>query len=415
MRIKSLDGIRGLAAFVVMLSHLADTAPAFFQPHPPFTSIEFWTSPFAVLKYTPLRILVAGRAAVLIFFVLSGFVLYLSVRQGNSYGSYLTRRATRIYLPFAFSIFFAAILYTIADPKVVASLSDWVNFQNWTDAPTLAYLASNLLMSGVPEFPTLNSPSWSLVHEMRISIIFPLLVILLGYHYWGTIAVATIVSASALAFPFADPIAYTIELSIGYVCFFVAGAALAMRAREVVGTIKSLPNWLVMLLWLLAGTLLISPMNYNLNSLAPGLGAVLLISLCISSQIASRFLESGIAMWLGRISYSLYLIHVPIILAVLHLGAGQLPLPVLWMIAVGISLPLAEICNRTIEQPAIRLGRKLAGKLDGSGRPAPAVSAPVTHERRAPRLEGPIRISSFTDEQTRHDDDLDRAERLSER
>jgi peptidoglycan/LPS O-acetylase OafA/YrhL len=412
MRIRSLDGIRGLAALVVMLSHLADTAPEFFQPHPPITAIQFWLSPFAVLKYTPLRLLVAGRASVLVFFVLSGFVLCLSVRQGNSYGSYIAKRATRIYLPFAFSIFFAAILYTMVDPKVVAPLSDWVNFQNWTDAPTLGYILSNLLMSGVPEFPTLNSPSWSLVHEMRISIVFPLLVILLGYNYWATISVATIVSTIALAFPFANPIVYTIELSIGYVCFFVAGAALAMRASEVIKEIKALPNWLVVLLWLLAGILLISPMNNNLNSLAPGLGAVLLISLCISSQIASRFLESGTAMWLGRISYSLYLIHVPIILAVVHLGAGQIPLPALWIIAVGVSLVLAEICNRMIEQPSILLGRRLARKFNRSGRPAPAVSAHVTRARRTPQLEGAMCKSSFTDEQTRHRDELDRAERL---
>lgn len=410
MRIKSLDGIRGLAALIVMLSHLADTAPEFFQPHPPFTSIEFWLSPFAVLKYTPLRLLVAGRASVLVFFVLSGFVLCLSLRQGSSYGSYIAKRATRIYLPFVFSIFFAAILYTMVEPKVVASLSDWVNLQNWIDAPTLGYLVSNLLMSGVPEFPTLNSPSWSLVHEMRISIVFPLLVVLLGRNYWRTIAVATIVSTIALAVPFTNPIAYTIELSIGYVCFFVAGAALAMRAGEVTKKIRSLPNWLVMLLWLLAGILLISPMNNNLNSLAPGLGAVLLISLCISSRIAPRFFESGIALWFGRISYSLYLIHVPIILAVVHLGAGQLPLPVLWIIAVGISLALAEICNRTIEQPSILLGRTLAGKFNRSGRPALAESAYGTREIRAPRFTGAMCRSSITDAQMRHGDELDRAE-----
>ncbi len=361
MRLKSLDGLRGLAAVIVMLSHLVDTAPSFYD-HPTIMSSGFWLSPLAVLKYTPLRILVAGRASVLLFFVLSGFVLYLSERQESGYAPYIIKRAFRIVPPFVFAVFFAAALYSVVDPKLVVSASYWFNSLNWTDAPTPTYLISTILMSGIPEFPTLNSPIWSLVHEARISIIFPLLVVFLRYSFWWTIAVATAASTIALAFPFGNPVAYTIELSVGYVCFFVGGAALAMRASEVKERIRSLPNWLVITLWLLAMGLLSSPMSYNLELMAPGFGSVLLISLSISSRRVCRFLENAIFIWLGRISYSLYLLHVPVLLAVVHLGAGRVSLLAMCASTIGLSFVLAEGCNRMIEQPSIFLGRSIAGK-----------------------------------------------------
>jgi peptidoglycan/LPS O-acetylase OafA/YrhL len=348
-----------------MFSHLADSQPGFYV-HPAIMSVNFWLSPLSVLKYTPLRILVAGRASVLLFFVLSGFVLYLSERQESGYASYIIKRATRILPPFLFAVLFASALYIGVDPKPVPSASDWFNIMNWTDTPTPSYLVLNLLMSGIPEFPTLNSPIWSLVHETRISVIFPLLVILLHYRFWWTIAVTIGVSTIALGFPLANPIAYTIELSIGYVCFFVAGAALAIRASEVTKIIRSLSHSYVIVLWLLAFILLIAPMNYNLDSLAPGLGSVLLVSLCISSTTASRLLEGVIWVWLGRISYSLYLLHVPVLLAVIHLGAHQFPPPILCAIAVGVSFALAELCNRLIEQPSIVFGRRIANRLSSS-------------------------------------------------
>ncbi len=363
MRVKSLDGLRGIAALIVMFRHMTDTSPAYYMPHASFTSFRFWSSPLSVLKYTPLRILIAGPASVLLFFVLSGFVLCLSERRGLGYSAYLVKRAFRIYPLFLFSILFSAVLYNAVDPHHVASASDWFNQQNWTDKPSPHELASNALMLGIPEWPTLNIPTWSLVHEARISLIFPLIVVLLTRSFWPSVVAGILVSMLALSFPIFDPLAYTVELSVGYVGFFVVGAAIAMRASKIIEIIRSMPNWSLSILWLLAVTLLIAPMEQKVDALAPGSGAVLLILLCLSSSTAQRFLESTIPLWLGRVSYSLYLIHVPILLTVVHLGGNRVPLPALCLAAAGIALVSAEICYRIIEEPMIMLGRRMASAL----------------------------------------------------
>ncbi|WP_370445956.1 acyltransferase family protein [Acidiferrobacter sp. SPIII_3] len=54
------------------------------------------------LSYTPLGLAWAGRAAVVFFFVLSGYVLYVMWERGGlSYGAYLKKRVVRLYLPYA--------------------------------------------------------------------------------------------------------------------------------------------------------------------------------------------------------------------------------------------------------------------------------------------------------------------------
>jgi peptidoglycan/LPS O-acetylase OafA/YrhL len=369
MRFKSLDGLRGIAALVVVASHLADASPAFYLPHAAFTSGAFWMSPFSLLKYTPLRILVAGRASVLIFFVLSGFVLYISQPGTRNYGAYLIKRLFRIYPTFAFSIGFAILAFVLFKHHEIPRETFWFNSLNWSDTPTTSYVAHILLMTGVPEFPTLNTPIWSLTYELRVSIAFPLLVVFLRHRFALTIASFLIICVAALGLPIDDPVANTIVLTFGYGSFFVAGAALAMSWQKLVDRIHATPSWIVLAAWLMAYALLISPMTTNIDALAPGLGAILLIALCLASPAAALILQSRPAQWLGRISYSLYLLHVPILLAVIHAGSGRLPAWALLAIAVCLAFISAECCNRLLELPLVGVGRRLASRVESLIRP----------------------------------------------
>ena len=79
-----LDALRGIAALTVVLNH--------------FTIID----PLHWMWRTPLRFLLTGHDAVILFFIISGFVLTLQLTSSRKpgYGDYILQRICRIYLPF---------------------------------------------------------------------------------------------------------------------------------------------------------------------------------------------------------------------------------------------------------------------------------------------------------------------------
>jgi len=101
-----------------------------------------------------------------------------------------------------------------------------------------------------------------------------------------------------------------------------------------------------------------------------GIGSALLIAATIGSAPLSSALQWLPFRWLGRVSYSLYLIHMPVITAV-NYGYRQPSSAAAAIAAVALSAIAAELMYRTIEAPSIRLGRWLTR----SGRVAPAATA----------------------------------------
>jgi peptidoglycan/LPS O-acetylase OafA/YrhL len=367
-RLHCLDGLRGIAALIVLFSHLTDTTPAFYALHRPMSIGDFFSSPLAILKYTPFRLLISGRAMVLIFFVLSGFVLCYSYRRDTKYGSYIIKRILRIYPPFMIAIFVSIALYLVVDPTPVAAASYWFNDMNWSTPPSPPFIASNLAMTGVPQWPTINNPTWSLIHEMRISIIFPLLVMAVRWRLMTSVILSILLGAGFLFFESPNPVILTIQLTAGYATFFVFGAALAIKADAIIDRLARLSRPVLALLWMITALLLIAPMNYDIQSFLPGFGAVLLISLIIASPTASGMLEGRSIQWLGRVSYSLYLIHVPILLTLVHLFGNHWPLFALSGMTVALSLISAEIFYRLFEMPSIWAGKVLARRWTSGAR-----------------------------------------------
>jgi peptidoglycan/LPS O-acetylase OafA/YrhL len=63
--------------------------------------------------------------------------------------------------------------------------------------------------------------------------------------------------------------------------------------------------------------------------------------------------------YLGRISFSLYLVHAIVLLALLHLFAGRVPVGVLLVALWPLAIGLATLGERYIERPSVVLGRRL--------------------------------------------------------
>src|SRR5579859_882796 len=108
-RIASLDSIRGLAALGVVLTHCTGvyTDPPVWATHLPL-SLILWS----------------GHGFVLVFFALSGFVLFIPFKKGNvAYAPYLVKRVARLYPAFVVAVLLSAALYTLVDHRPIAGLN----------------------------------------------------------------------------------------------------------------------------------------------------------------------------------------------------------------------------------------------------------------------------------------------------
>ena len=365
----SLDALRGIAALLVLTFHCAQVSTGFAATGTPLR-LATWLTPWAWLKFTPLRLLVSsGPAAVVLFFALSGFVLSLpflrSPRQ-PSYAAFAIKRICRIYPPFAFAILVSAALYAIVQATPIPALSPWFNEVLWDRPLSGDYVVRNLMMTGLRKDMTLDLVMWSLVHELRISMIFPLLFVLT--RRWPMLAiVASLVGSAACTRVLAGTEASSIAMSFvdtgRFVFLFVAGIAVAAHVDAVRRRVARLPRRVAALAWIASVALMLFPGQSvcNYYDFVWGAGAITLLVMTVGSAHAARLLSASPLAWLGRVSYSLYLIHVPLLIAAVHVTYGVLPL---WLTIAGViplSLACAEVMHRYVEEPSIWLGRRLTG------------------------------------------------------
>lgn len=110
------------------------------------------------------------------------------------------------------------------------------------------------------------------------------------------------------------------------------------------------------------------------------LGGCLLIFVAVQCSERS-WLATRPARWLGTRSFSLYLVHEPIVVSTaVLLGAGYNP-ALAMAVAVSVSLVIAELFHRVIERPSQRLGKAVERKIGSRRRqPEPAKRVPPPPE-----------------------------------
>jgi peptidoglycan/LPS O-acetylase OafA/YrhL len=348
-RIVSLDSLRGIAAFLVVLRHCIHMQDISGRPG------------LALARMAEL----IGKDAVLIFFVLSGFVLFLSFRGIDRlhYGPYLIKRFCRIYLPFAAAILISAGLYLLVQPAPLPGLSRWFNEQTWAEAPTFGLVAGHLAMTDHGPWQSLDVVMWSLVHELRISVIFPLIAFGILRGWRTTLAVAFLLSFAGLAlYRHVGGDVINLLSSARYLWLFAVGALMAHK-RDALRAWMSERSVIVRAsFWI--WTLIVMAIPFEaVENLTTPVASVAIVLLCFADRPVDDWLSRPVPEWLGRISYSLYLIHVPVLLTLTHLLYGRVPMAALLALIVATSLLLAHIMYAVVERPSMRLGRILAKKV----------------------------------------------------
>ena len=181
-RYRQLDGLRGVAALIVVFNHYVQAVPEHTRLSQHFSDLKHlsaWESPWVLFRLTPLRLLIDGQAAVNVFFVLSGFVLALPVTRRSQpvFWLFLVKRVCRVYIPFAAVIVLVAIAWANTPMASGFAGSNWLH----TLRPIRGTysLSSHLLMAGGDRDTILDPPMWTLIHEMRVSLVFPLAFLLI--------------------------------------------------------------------------------------------------------------------------------------------------------------------------------------------------------------------------------------------
>jgi peptidoglycan/LPS O-acetylase OafA/YrhL len=160
-RIDSLDGLRGVAALVVLLYHTTLAfGPASLVRIPP--AAPFDSATWALTR-TPLRIVWAGPEMVVIFFVLSGYVLALpAVKRAWGWldSAYYPRRLLRLYLPVVAALAFATFLHLLRANTVPPGATWFVTMQ---DLPlSLGHAVVDASLIALPAVKAIDPVLWSL-------------------------------------------------------------------------------------------------------------------------------------------------------------------------------------------------------------------------------------------------------------
>ncbi|MFJ4221392.1 acyltransferase family protein [Curtobacterium luteum] len=350
-RLPSLDGLRGLAAVVVLLHHALLVQPALSAPYygqDVAPSVTWFVA-------TPLHLVWAGGEAVLVFFVLSGFVL---ARQQTGprrlrWTRYYPSRLVRLYLPVVVAVLLAAVLASVVPRADLAGRqSEWMHDHRAT--VTLASVMRNVTLLS-PDF--LNSPLWSLRQEVVFSLLLPvaLVAVLLVRRTW-VVGVALAVVVSAVGSTVGN--VWIASLPVFLIGCLLAGAHDHRRFRlagvrgpalAILGALLVTSRW-----W--SGP--IADRLPVLVSIAVLVGASLIVVVAVGWASARRVLERRAFQWLGRVSFSLYLVHEPIVVLV----GTVVPERSAWVVpvvAVPVALAVAALFFRLVEAPSHRLAKRL--------------------------------------------------------
>lgn len=177
-KLSVVNGLRGWAIAVVMFGHLFG---AYFDPASPISVL-------APQSQNPLRLLSFGGLGVPLFFIVSGFVLFLPYAMGRrrmgdraALMTYYRRRAVRL-LPLYYLVVIICLLFNqnpdLTDPKFFKQL--------------LGALSAGYCFSDHGFEPFINGPLWSLSVEIWFSVLFPLFVVAALRFGTGRLLAATV-------------------------------------------------------------------------------------------------------------------------------------------------------------------------------------------------------------------------------
>jgi peptidoglycan/LPS O-acetylase OafA/YrhL len=356
----ALDGLRGAAAAVVIVYHC-------------FNAVAMPRDVRRALFEGAFAPFLNGQGAVNVFFVLSGWALASSLARGRGvvdWPVFYTKRVFRIHPPYVFGLLFAwgASFFYVRDFGSERGLTHvmWQMAQVQL-APAELFVAS--LFPGTAGGQL--AVGWTLRVEMIFSGLLPLLAVAARWRR-GIPLVAASLATLALSYAYRD---------LWYAGDFAAGVVLFQERDAVRRALRRTPRALHVVWPALAMLILCAPNLLGWTLAGGGVlvtgfdprdvlvmipGAALLVASADALPGVERVMSHPVLVFLGRISFSLYLLHIPI----LNLLAPRIVEPgypasgfALGLALIAVVVPAATAAHRWIELPSIALGNRVCRRL----------------------------------------------------
>lgn len=364
-RVESLDAFRGVASFLIMVTHFLLMVPQVCQPE----NLGYiygglsWKLPY--------------------FFILSGFVLTLSyersrVKLNHPFRSFIVSRLLRIYPLFFITTVVMYLLKVIFGAgEDIDTASIFFNI-SWRLAPSLPTLLHSLTLIGLENTWLYNGPAWTLVFEMRYALLFPLFFGLLRRRW---LFITLFIAAAFLTGNIASQLErvdmfYSVDYQtsnmcsmFGFLIFYAGGILLALYRDMLSNIYNSLNRWgraagLVAVVALVLNPLWIRDiLPSSLVSIVGDclmlLGVALWVLILINNRSISSIFSNKMLVALGCSSFSIYMWHTPVITALYMLLGASVNVWYIVLLSVIVTIIIAQLSFRYIERPVIALSQHL--------------------------------------------------------
>jgi len=341
-RIDFIDAVRGIAALLVLVMHL----------------ISFNFPQHHALTHDYLRLGTIGVAA---FFLVSGFVIPMTLER-NGQRRFWINRIFRLYP-----------LYLVI--LVMSVVCGWFGLWPWSlamegnlTATLLLHLPIAQSLAGAPNFV---GGSWTLFIELVFYALFSLATLIgIGQRH---LLLATLANLGVLVLVVVG-LVLDRRIPLGYPCLLLCSCTGVVfyrhfrgqaDGRTLVGTVIAALGTTAVAFWY---NYLLYPTT-EFSFLCAWNSWLLAFVLFVGAYLLRRRVMPRVLVWLGTISYSVYLVHDLINFnAITLLGPGWWNL----ILVPALVLPLAWCAHWWIERPGIRLGKRLGrAPQDGNGAVAP--------------------------------------------